>query len=311
MPLRRLPPLGSLRAFEAAARLSSFKAAAAELSVTPAAVSQRIRALEEELGTQLFTRAVRAVSLTEAGRQLQPALTSAFLEIRNAVDGVRPEAREPLRVEASAPVVAKWLLPRLHRFSERYADLGVSIQTGRRLRPCTDGQVLICFNEAPGEDVFALRLCSEHVLPLASPELVARLDLRQPEDIRRAPLLHDTSSELFPSDPSWACWFAAAGLNPVEARRGLRFDPHASDHAIDAAVNGAGVVLGRRLLARGDMLAGRLVSPFGPVLPMHASYFLVCKPGQERRPDIAAFFNWIFAEVAAFADGAPARGAAA
>ncbi|MEL6479874.1 MAG: LysR substrate-binding domain-containing protein [Pseudomonadota bacterium] len=301
MPSRRLPALGALHAFEAAARLSSFKAAAAELSVTPGAISQRIRTLEEDLKVRLFTRSVRQVTLTDAGRQLQPELAAAFLQIRDAVDRLAPAGDEPLRVEASAPVIAKWVLPRLHRFTERYPALSVSIGTGHDLRPCGEGEVFIRFNETPGMGVFAVKLCEEHLLPLASPELVERLDLRKPADILRAPLLHDMSYTLYPNDPCWATWFVRAGLNPADAKRGMRFDPMAHDHAMDAAASGAGVVLGRRLLARGDMAEGRLVCPFGPVIPMNVNYYVLCREGHEARPGIAAFINWMREETAAVA----------
>ena len=302
MPFRRLPALTALRAFEAAARHCSFKVAAAELAVTPGAVSQQIRALEEDLGVKLFTRAVRAVALTEEGRRLQPVLTEAFMQIRDALDALRPKPLTPLRVEASGPVITKWLLPRLHRFVERYPELGVTVGSSEDLRPCERDEVFIRFNETPGNGVFAVTLCTEFVLPLASPELVARLDLRQTGDIMRAPLLHDTSNEFFPNDPDWKRWFKLAGLDPAGAQRGTRFDPRAADHAIDAAVNGAGVVLGRRFLARKDMLEGRLVSPFGPMIPMHARYFVVCQEGQQSRPDIAAFINWMREETAGICD---------
>ena len=304
MPLRRLPALGSLRAFEAAGRLSSFKAAAAELAVTPGAVSQQIRGLEEDLGVKLFTRAVRSVTLTEAGQKLQPALTTAFLQIKDAVDDVRPRGAQPLRVSASGPVISKWLLPRLHRFSERYPDLGVTISGGDELRDCEPGEVFIRFNDTPGTNAFCHKLCDEFLVPLASPELVERLNLRKPADLLRAPLLHHLSDPQFAQAPDWPAWFVAAGMDPANARHGMRFDPRSADHAIDAAVNGAGVVLGRWFLARSDMVEGRLVMPFGPILPMNVSYYILCRSGAERSPDIAAFINWIREESAASADGA-------
>lgn len=306
MPLRRLPPLGSLRAFEAAARLSSFKAAASELSVTPGAVSQQIRTLEDDLGVKLFTRSVRSVTLTVAGRQLQPALSEAFLQIHDAVDQVRPTLQAGLKVESSGPIISKWLLPRLHRFAERYPELAVSIQAVNHISEISSDSpdIFIRFNEAPGPGLFAMKLCDEYLLPLASPELIERLDLSEPSDIARAPLLHDTSHEVFGKTPDWGAWFARAGLNPAQAARGMRFDPRSADHAIDAAVNGTGVVLGRRFLAREDMIERRLVCPFGPVLPMNVSYFIVCRRGDETRPEVAAFINWTREEAAALADGA-------
>lgn len=288
--------------------MCSFKDAAKELSVTPGAISQQIRGLEDDLGVQLFTRAVRSVTLTEAGRRLQPALTTAFLQIKDAVDHVRPQAALPLRVEAGGPVITKWLLPRLHRFSEQYPDLQVTIGTALEIRPCGEREVILRFSESPGEGVFALKLCEEYLMPLASPELIARLDLNQPKDLVRAPLLHHVGNPTSGPQPDWASWFTAAGLDPAGARRGMHFDPRAADHALDAAVSGAGVVLGRRFLARLDMAEGRLVMPFGPVLPMHINYYVLCKEGEETDPDIAAMINWISSEAAATADAAALDG---
>ena len=304
MPLRRLPALGSLRAFEAAARLSSFKAAAKELAVTPAAVSQQVRSLEEDLEVKLFNRSARAVTLTEAGRRLQPELTAAFMQIRDAVEGVRPSASKPLRVESSSPILTKWLLPRLHRFAERYPELIVSISS---VSPLSDlsadsADVFIRFWPQPKGDVFWHKLCDEYCLPLASPKLIERLDLREPIDLLRAPLLHDTSYELFQTEINWTTWFQHVGLNPEDARRGTRFDKYAADHAIDAAVNGAGVVFGRRVLARLDMIDKRLVCPFGPSLKVGVGYYVMCKKGMETDPGPAAFMNWVIQESAAGQD---------
>ncbi len=311
MPFRRLPALASLRAFEAAARLSSFKDAAAELAVTPGAISQQVRALEDDLGVKLFTRAVRAVTLTEAGQSLQPAVSSAFLQLRDAVDQVRPKATQPLRVESSGPIIRKWLLPRLHRFAERYPELPVSFETvGHVTTFGKDGpDVVIRFTRAPGEGLFAVKLCEDFLVPLASPDLIAQLDLRCSADIVRAPLLHDSSAEVFGQNLNWSGWFSRAGLDTVGAQRGMRFERQAADHAIDAAVNGAGVVLARRFLARNEMLDGRLVIPFGPVLPMHVSYFVICQKGDETRPEIASFINWSREEAAVLEDGAGFGGA--
>lgn len=313
MPFRRLPALSSLRAFEAAARLSSFKDAAAELAVTPGAVSQQIRALEEDLGVKLFNRAVRAVTLTEAGQSLQPAVSSAFLQLRDAVDQVRPKSVQPLRVESSGPIIRKWLLPRLHRFAERYPTLPVSFETVSQITNFgKDGpDVVIRFTRSPGEGVFAVKLCEDYLVPLASPSLIDQLNLKHPSDIVRAPLLHDTSAEVFGQNLNWSNWFALAGVDTAGAQRGMRFERQAADHAIDAAVNGAGIVLARRFLARNEMLDGRLVMPFGPVIPMHVSYFVVCQKGDETRPEIASFINWSREEAAVLEDDAGFTGAVA
>lgn len=288
-----------MRAFEAAARRHSFKLAAEELAVTPSAISQQIRALEEDLGVKLFVRSARAVSLTEAGLKLQPKLTSAFLEMRDAVDQIRPRDNEPLRVKGSGPVISKWLLPRLHQFAEKHPEIAVTIGTGHELSDPHGREVLIRFNETPGLGVHAIKLCDEVLLPLANPELVARLNLSEAKDMIRAPLIHLARDPVYAASPDWQAWFTMVGLDPRNAQHGMQFDSHSADNAIDAALNGAGVVLGRRFLASMDLAEGRLVSPFGPIIPMNVSYFVLCQAGEETCADIAAFMNWVQDEVAA------------
>lgn len=305
MPFRRLPPLGSLRAFEAAARAESFKIAADELSVTPGAISQQIRGLEDDLGIRLFTRSARSVALTEAGKDLSPRLSAAFRQMRSAVDAVRVENRRDLTVTCTPPVASKWLAPRLHRFAERMADTTVHVVSSFAIEQIgPDGiQVAIrTYSGAPPPDLFAIKLFDEKVVPLASPELVERLDLRAPRDLRRAPLLHDGSLTLGKRAANWSEWFRQVGLPVHEAERGTHFAAF-TDQALDAAVNSAGVVLGRLFMARGDMIAGRLVAPFGPDLSVGIAYYAVCAPGFETEPATAAFINWAMEETAAMAEG--------
>ena len=294
MPLRRLPSLSGLKAFEAAARRLSFKAAAQELSVTPGAVSQRIRALEEELGVTLFVRKTRAVALTEMGRRLQPELTAGFLQIRQAVDSIRPEARPTLRINSSAPILSKWLMPRLHRFTAQFPELTVNLETEAGLNCFTKDppDVVLRYTRQPGPGLYARRIHDEILLPVASPDFLQRADLRSPGDLAQAPLLHDTSMENFSGALDWECWFDRAGLESCPPAGGVKFARHAADQAIDAAVSGAGVVLGRSLLCYDALRDGRLACPFGPVLRTGVSYFVVCTKGRENEPHIAGFFDW-------------------
>lgn len=300
MPLRRLPSLTALRAFEAAARRLSFKSAATELSVTPSAVSQKIRALEADLDVTLFERTARSVALTDEGRQLQPDLTAAFLQIRQAVDRVRPSPLKSLRINSSGAVIAKWLLPRLHRFTERHPELDVSVETDSALVDMSPGgpDIVIRFTRSLPETLYARRLHEELLIPVASLELIERLDLRTPKDILRTSLLHDTSLSVFAESPNWNSWFRAAGLAGQAPRTGVRFARQAADHAIDAAVSGTGVALARSLLVHGALSDGRLVSPFGPVLCMGVSYFVACRHGAETEPHIADFLDWAEEEAA-------------
>ncbi|MEM6422043.1 MAG: LysR substrate-binding domain-containing protein [Pseudomonadota bacterium] len=289
----RLPPLSSLRAFEAAARLSSFKAAAQELAVTPAAISQQVRALEADLDVQLFERGARSVTLTPAGEEFARGVAEGFHRLRDAVARLKPAEADMLRITCSPPVAAKWLVPRLDCFSRRVEGARLAIESTFDvvdLGP-SGPDIAIRFGRTPDPRLHAVHLCLEALVPLASPALVERLGLREPADIRRAPLIHDDSLRIFEGAPGWRDWFARTGLDPAEAERGTRFAGYA-DQAIEAAAGGAGVVLARRFLARDDIASGRLVMPFGPVIPLDLGYCILCEPKALRRPLVAAFLDW-------------------
>lgn len=298
MSPHRLPPLSSLRAFEAAARLSSFKAAARELAVTPAAVSQQVRALEADLGVQLFTRGARSVTLTPAGKVLASGVADGFLRMREAVERIRPDTSTALRISCSPPVATKWLVPRLHDFTARFPEAKVQVASTFEVEVFGPAgpDVAIRFGKEPPPDLHFEHLCDEVLIPLATPALVERLGLAQPADIRRAPLIHDDSLTLrFEGAPGWREWFALVGFDPRESERGTHYIEY-GDQAIEAAAGGGGVVLARRFLARDDIASGRLIAPFGPVMPLDLGYCVVCEPKAVKRPLVAAFLEWARAE---------------
>lgn len=318
----RLPPLAALRAFDAAARHMSFARAAEELHVTPAALSWQIRNLEAHLGTPVFRRLNRAVELTEAGRALAPGLAEGFAAFRAAHRAVLRLA-EPrgLTVTAGPAFTAKWLAPRLFRFAESHPEVELRFVASLRLMDfARDGvDAAIRFGPTRGADggdgpgLFSRPLWTDWMIPLVAPARAA--GLARPEDLARLTLLHDDSLaglDWRRPAPDWPAWLRAAGVPPaaLEARRGPRFS-HA-DHALDAAADGAGVVLGRLLLAERELVAGRLVAPFPLALPVEATYRFVCPAGRESEPGAAAFLAWLEAEMtasrAALAPHLPAQG---
>lgn len=298
-----LPPLNALRAFEAVARHLSFKEAADELSVTPAAVSHQVKGLEERLGRPLVVRGNRSIALTVAGRRFAAGLTEGFDRLAEAMATVRepPDARV-IVVSAGPAVSAKWLAPRIWRFIEKHPDLDVRLSANLGFADfTTDGvDIAIRFGRVRYDGLFGEPLVAEPVLPLASPATIAQARLRTPADLTRVALLHDDSTIDIPGTPGWADWLAATGIDDVDPTQGLRFTQ--ADHALDAAAAGAGIVLGRRTLAAGDLIAGRLVCPFGPMLPNGYSFHLVCRAGRQEEPKIAAFRRWMTAELAADAE---------
>lgn len=293
----RLPPLTALRAFEAAARHMSFAAAAAELHVTPAALSFQIKSLEEHLGTQVFHRLNRAVELTEAGRALAPGISDGFRTLNAAWrTAQRTLDDQTLMVTAGPAFTAKWLAPRFFEFVR--AHPGIDLRFSATLRPLDfardEVDVAIRFGlDKPEPGLWSLPLEQEWVLPVMIPEMAARFPT--PESLRDAVLIHDDSIAFLSPQGDWAAWFRMMGVD-ADASHGPRFT--GADHAVDAALAGAGVVLGRRALVVKDLHEGRLIAPFPHAIGLQARFRFLCQQGAENRPHIAAFRQWMLDEIA-------------
>jgi LysR family glycine cleavage system transcriptional activator len=291
-----LPPLNALRAFEAIARHLSFAKAADELHVTPAALSHQIRALEEQLGLPLFHRRTRAIELTDAGRLIYPGLHAGFESVRGAMAQLdRSRDGNVLVISATPGLVAKWLMPRLWRFLHAHPDIDARVSASLKIADfAAEGvDVAIRLSKENHPELYAERLFNDSVLPVCSPRLVEQ-GLRSPADLPRFPLIHYDIPMSMRAPPLWADWFAVAGLQG-DATRGLKVN--VADHALDAAVAGAGVSLSFKLIASDDVHSGRLVTPFGPELPLASGYNFVCPKGHEKRPNVRAFRDWLFGEM--------------
>lgn len=312
----RLPPLNALRVFEAVARHLSVKKAAAELNVTPAAVSHQINALEDHLGVQLFRRQKRALELTEAARGCLPKLREGFDSLAQAVERLRAhKGGGSFTVSAAPSLAARWLMPRLHRFFEAHPEIDVRISA--RLRQPSEGgrrgavaeratvdtwladsdiAILYGRGDYPG---FAVdKLLPLTVTPICSPKLLTGRDhpLIRPADLKHHLLLHDDTGDLYDGVSFWEVWLKAAGVEDVDLRRG----PHFS-HAVlafEAAVEGLGVVASIPVLAESDLHAARLVTPFALRVPLGSAYYLVSSEAAVTRPAVAAFRQWILKEAA-------------
>ena len=290
-----LPALSALRAFEAAARHMSFSKAAAELFVTPAAISHQIHALEEDLGVRLFHRLNRSIELTASARVLLPGLSEAFAGIRAAVKRLRSHNDTgSLTVTASPSLAAKWLVLRLHRFQARCAEVDVRISATDEVVDLTKGDFDIAIRYGaghyPGLDVELL--FTNEVFPACSPQLLAAgPPLQTPDDLRHHALIHDQAVERDPLVPTWPMWLKAAGVKDVPATAGLSFNNMSL--ALDAAIAGHGVVLAYSTIAAADIAAGRLVRLFSLALPDQFSYYLVTAPSALERPKVRAFRDWL------------------
>jgi LysR family transcriptional regulator, glycine cleavage system transcriptional activator len=296
---RHLPGLGALKSFEAAARLLSFTRAADELGVTPAAVSYRMRALEDQLGVKLFQRTSRVVELTEAGRVLLTGVGEALDGIGRTVARLRgTEGRPRLTATTSPSFAAKWLVPRLHRFLQRYPDADVRIDVSDRLVDLSHEEIDLGVRFGKGDypGLRVDRLFDETVFPVCSPKLLAgRRPLKQPRDLRHHTLIHVDWQAQWATWPDWHMWFLAAGLRDLDPQHGLHFTQTAL--ALQAAIDGQGVALCESTLVADDLASGRLARPFEMSIkgPAEFAYYALTSPG-ETRPLVKAFREWIVAE---------------
>ena len=292
-----LPPLNALRAFEAAARHLSFRKAAEELHVTPAAVSQQIRLLEDRLDCRLFHRLTRAISLTQEGVRLAPAVTDAFARITVALAELRRvSAGSPLTVSVMPSFAVKWLIPKLSRFRALYPEIDVRIAAeDRRADFVTDDvDIAVRFGVGRYSGVHSELILNEDIFPVCSPALLRDMPPPTcPEDLLKLPLLHDRRPA---AGEDWATWLSALGVGfPVPAG-GTTFSQQ--DMVLQAAMDSQGVALSRTHLVVDDLKAGRLVKPLKDKVHANLAYYLVCLAESLEMPKVAAFRAWMLAEAA-------------
>ena len=300
MERRRLPPLNALRAFEAAARHLNFSRAADELAVTPGAVSQQIQNLEDYVGAALFKRTPKGLLLTDAAQTALPALREAFDRLAEAaslltaaVDGRR------LTVSVAPSFAAKWLVPRLGLFEAAHPQVDVWLSADMEVVDFALGEIDLAIRYGAGRypGLEVVKLMSETVIPVASPEYLEANPVHAPGDLANHVLLHDGSPDADDSCPDWSMWLAARGIRGVDGTRGPRFNQ--SSLVIEAAAGGRGVALAKRALAQADLDSGRLVAPLQDATAVDFAYFVVHPKAKGRLPQVKAFVSWISAQAAA------------
>jgi len=292
-------PLNALRSFEAAARLMSFNEAAAELCVTPSAVSMQIRRLEELIGRPLFVRAHRSVTLSETGARLAPKLIALFADIERLVSDVIDTETVALRISAMPSFAAKWLPQRLADFSVRHPDYQVRIEGADALADFVRDEIDIGLRYGPGgyPDLHCEKIADAVAFPICSPAFAARhaAALATPSALLGLPLLHDEIAALAPGLPTWTSWFEAAGVERMSENRALLFESH--HMALSAAQSGQGVALGLTPLVNDDIAAGRLVRLFDIEVQSAHAFWLVCRTDRLKERKIADFRAWLIGEM--------------
>lgn len=294
---RRLPPLNALRAFEAAARLGGFAAAAGELGVSPAAVSGQVKALEERLGVTLFRRLAQGLVLTTAGQACLPALSEGFDRLAEAAERARGGQPSGLVTVSALPgFAAGWLVPRLSDFRALHPEIDILLRTERRTVDFAREEVDLALRFGTGSHrgLVVHHLLDEDVFPVASPALAhGPVPLKRPEDLLNHVLLHDVDAH--PRQPwmHWPTWFPGFGLKPAAAARGLHFTDAIVMTA--AAIAGQGVALGRAPQIGGHLAAGRLIRLFDRVERAAWSYYVIGPPARLARPAVRAVVDWLLA----------------
>ena len=294
----RLPALNGLKAFEVAARHLSFKQAADELFITPAAVSHRIRGLEDWLGVKLFNRLTRSLELTKEGEAYAALVQEGFAILTRASDELRrsSDAGE-LVVSATMSFASNWLNTRLPGLQDSQEDFTVRIEGSDQPADLNRSNVDIAIRYGEGgyEDLHSEMLFPDLITPVCTPELAA--EIAQPADIAKLPRIDYRWSGFGPRDPSWEKWFRAAGITPPDPDSVPSFsDEHM---ALGQTLAGRGIGLLGIVAAAEPILQGKLVRPF-PIALENRAYYFVCQPHSLRRRKVVIFRDWLKAEAARF-----------
>lgn len=287
-------PLQALRTFVEVGQGGSIKAAAQALHVTPGAVSQQIRLLEDRVGMALFTRERQGLRLTPAGATLHPSLLQAFAQIDQAMAALAATLDPPtLTISTVATFAASWLVPRLGAFKQLHPGIEIRVEATAALTDLRRERVDIALRHGLGDypGLESVRLMAPVLVPVASPRLVAPGAIREPADCLDHPLLHDSDRA------DWPLWLAACGVAAdARAERGNAFDDDFL--LIRAAESGQGLALVPQQYAQQEIAAGRLAQVLDKPWPARFAYYAVTLPGAAQRPAVRAFLDWIIVAAA-------------
>ena len=286
---RRLPPLNSLRSFEAAGRHLSFTRAAFELAVTQAAISHQVKALEEHLGVHLFKRLPRQLMLTMAGETLLPVVSDSLDVISSTVTAIRQDSGiEKLSVRLAPSFAAKWLSPKLKTFHDEQPNVDLVLNHSNAAVDFrqSDIDIAITYGKGDWPDVISDPVLSIDFFPVCSPDyLRSEYPLSDIDNLRHYTLLHDASYE------NWAAWLELAGIDDVDPRHGPILDD--TNVLIQAAIDGQGIALGSTIFVADHLENNRLIRPFDLVLENEYAYYVVCPEEHLNRPAVKAFRSWV------------------
>ena len=295
--MRRLPPLDTLRVFEAAERHKSFKEAGDELGVTASAVSHRIAALEEELGVVLFVRHTRRIEVTPEAARLAAGMRRALGEIARIVTSIDRRENTPLRVTAIPSHVTRWLAPRLHRFRSAHSDIELHITADLAVADLAQHtfDVALRFGSGVYSGVQAEHLMDDAIFAVASPRYIAEAGpIEKPSDVLGLTRILDVTAEDDDSGTNWRTWFEHDGLPMEGINRGMQFNGAAI--TLEAAAGGLGVAIARKTLVEDELRSGRLVRVLSGEIPTNWRHYALVLPDMAEWPPLRVFIEWVRAE---------------
>ncbi|MEO6607094.1 MAG: LysR substrate-binding domain-containing protein [Aestuariivirga sp.] len=291
MARRDLPPLRALTAFEAAARLGSFRMAAGELGITRSAVSHQVKLLEDRLGVQLFSRDARRAELTQAGQIYYPPVRDAFDQIEAQTRSLRPSNTDhELTIQVYVTVALKWLIPRLHDFERKYPDMKIRLSTSyfdwdfdeRNV----DVGLILARNKLPGH--YYRPLFKSYLVPVCSPEL----KIKTFDDLKKHKLI-----DVYTAEEDWQIWLEGASVKGVKPANRLTVDSYIL--AQEAAIEGRGLAMTIGPFAAEEIKMGRLCQPFTLRVPHKHNWYFACQSSHRTKSKVRRFEEWLAKQVAA------------
>ena len=290
---RRLPPLNSLKCFEAAGRLLSFTDAAGELNVTQAAISHQIKVIEEFLGVSLFERYPRRLALSEQGKALLPDVTEAFDRVAQAISSLSQEKHSNLISVRLAPsFAAKWLSPRLKYFWLQFPEIDLCLfhTHGAVDFEREEIDIAVTYGKGDWPGVVADKLLGLDFFPVCSPSFLRNdKPLTELDNLRYYSLLHDANYEC------WRDWIELAGVQGIDSNKGTIIDD--TNVLIQAAIDGQGIALGSTTFVEDHLESGKLIKPFDINLVNEFCYYVVCPESHLKNPAVRAFKEWLLSLV--------------
>lgn len=292
---RKLPPLKAIKVFEAVARLSSFTKAAQELCVSPAAVSQQVKIMEDFFSIQLIDRSQKQLRLTAAGKAYYPLVNEGFERLSEASHSlITFKSPNHLKISSMPSIASKWLAPNLFKWCDKYPEIETHVLAQYREVDFLNEDIdfRVCYGAGNYQDACVHELFVDRLHPVCSPSLMrGENPLTTPMNLKHHTLLHVCWEDERTHEPGWPEWLEAAGVEGVDTEKGHTFNVFSL--AVEAALDGRGILLGQEMLVADDLAAGRLVKPFELSLPLPEAYYVIYPKQDVYKAYSEDFLKWL------------------